>query len=95
MMKATKMRKNLKGTGTLYRLDPPYQHGGETTEVVLVTCMKHDPVIPGFITWPAFSEICQMEEREPDRYWRVKRVLDIQGRCLTHAQVLKQLGYTL
>lgn len=93
--KAVYLRQNIQATGVLYRLDPPYQQGGQTVKVVLVQCSKSQPVIPGFISWPAYSEIYEMEERTPDRFWRVKSIVNLQGQFLSHKTVLMKIGYSL
>jgi len=94
MGKATKIRKMRKADGWLYRLDPPYVCGDQSWEVVGVNCHKAENYA-GILSWPAFSNVVTAREKQPDQYSIGERLWSVEGRCLTHAQVLKQIGYTL
>jgi hypothetical protein len=93
MNKAVKVRKVRKGTGTIYKLDPPYDHLDKQWHYAVAKSHKAEELY-GFLGLPAGSVLFLASMNEETGGCKLGPiVVDIYGKQRTEAAILKEIGY--
>jgi hypothetical protein len=94
MNKAVKVRKVKQGTGTIYKLDPPYEHMDKQWDFAIAKSYKSE-VLYGFVGLPAASMLFLSNANETGGFAYGPKLLDIHNTTISEASLLKRIGYSV